>query len=75
MKILISEVEGYEGECSPTWLNRNQFCNRMDNGTTGFFKLTKKIFCGLITIRTGEEFHGIINQQGNVVNTRISWGR
>ena len=66
MKIFISKVEGYEGECSPTWLNRNQVCNRIDNGITGFFKHTKKIFGGLITIKTGKEFHGIINKHGEV---------
>jgi hypothetical protein len=55
---LLSQVPGFEGKCTPTWLNTNTVDNRMDGGVTGFFKLTKKVL--FFTIKTGEEFHGII---------------
>lgn len=67
MEPLISKVKGFEGTCSPTWLNTNQILNRLDQGVTGFFKLVKPSFFGLR--KTGKEFHGIINQDGIVETT------
>jgi len=65
--IIKSMVDGHEGDCSQTWINRNQVYNRLDQGVTGFFKNTKKVFFGLLTVHTGEEFHGII--EDGVVQT------
>ena len=66
MKIYKSIVPKHEGLCASTWLNTNILFIRTDNGTTGLFKNTKKIFLGLITIKTGEEFHGILRSSGIV---------
>lgn len=59
MKTITSTVAGYEGICTPTWLNTNRVLNRLDGGVTGFFKLTRRRF-GLYW-KTGEEFHGILS--------------
>ena len=67
--ILKSKVPGHEGECKPVWLNRNETCNRIDGGVTGFFKLVRRRFG--IAWRYGEEFHGIIFD-GAVYSTRYS---
>lgn len=64
-----SEVKQFEGACSPTWLNTNQYDVRTQNvrGITGFFKLVKKHwFWGVI--KHGKEFHGYIGTD-NVVRT------
>ncbi len=60
MKILTSTVTGYEGTCTPTWLNSDTTCHRLDMGITGFFKLVKKKWWLYWTV--GEEFHGIIKE-------------
>ena len=67
---LISQVKGFEGPCKPTWLNQNTVCNRLDNGVTGYFKLTKisTVFGIPFTEGVGHEFHGIINN-GIVTST------
>lgn len=67
--MLISKVEGYKGPCRPTWINKNQVCNRLDGGFTGFFKLVKKRF-GL-HFKTGEQFHGIVKDGKTVETTEI----
>jgi len=64
---LESYVKGYEGYCKPTWINKNQVYHRMDGGVTGFFKNTKKWLC--FDIKIGEEFHGIIKNDGCVYST------
>lgn len=38
MKKLISEVVGFEGLCTPVWLNTNIICNRIDGGITKILK-------------------------------------
>lgn len=58
--ILTSKVKGFEGPCKPVWLNTNQVDIRMGGGVTGFFKNTKPVLGGLLEIKTGEEFHGMI---------------
>jgi len=63
--MLTSVVPGFEGNCKPVWLNRNQIYIRQSGGVTGFFRLTKKLAWLPITIKTGKEFHGII--RGGVV--------
>ena len=69
MKTLISKVEGYEGECRPTWLNKNGFLRHQDQGISGFFRLVHRRFFG-IPIRHGDEFHGIIkNGEGFITST------
>lgn len=72
MKILISKVCGHEGECSPTWLNKNSVFNRFDNGVTGFFKSVKEVsFLFLkFKVKYGPEFHGIINSDKIVTSTK-----
>ena len=67
MRLFNSLVEGHEGECSPTWFNRNHVYLRLDRGISGFFKNTKKVFFGLITVKTGDEFHGVIQKNGDVI--------
>jgi len=64
--MFISKVKRHEGLCKPTWVNRNQVCNRFDNGITGFFKLVKRRFG--FYLKTGEEFHGIV-RSGNIVES------
>ena len=56
--VLHSVVEGHEGECRYTWVNRNTFCHRIDRGISGFFKNTKSVWG--IPFKVGKEFHGII---------------
>lgn len=65
--MLISFVKNNEGPCVPVWLNTNKCCNRLDGGTTGFFKNTKRILG--IRFRHGKEFHGIINYKSQVHST------
>lgn len=72
MLILKSEVENHYGECSPTWLNRNQVCHRFDGGITGFFKNVKevKFLFFKFKIKYGEEFHGIIQDDDDIVKEK-----
>jgi hypothetical protein len=65
---LDSQVEGFEGQCLPVWLNRNQIDIRFGGGVTGFFKRTKRVFG--VPKRVGEEFHGII-KDGKVYSTAL----
>jgi len=67
MKIIISNVAGYEGRCTPTWINHNQVCHMLDQGVSGFFKLVEKHWWGYKKV--GKEFHGII--KGTVVETTM----
>ena len=69
--IFKSTVEGFEGDCRPTWLNTNQVWNRLDGGVTGFFKHIKMTKIGLY-VKTGKEFHGIILPDGEIRSTAIS---
>jgi hypothetical protein len=64
--ILESRVPGHEGECAPTWLNRNSICNRIDGGVSGFFRsiVRGRWFKRLV----GREFHGLI-RDGVVYST------
>ena len=57
---MISKVKGHEGRCFWTWRNINQVDNRLDKGTTGFFRLYKNPFV---------EFHGMFckDKNGNTV--------
>ncbi len=57
--MLYSVVPNHEGKCRPTWINRNQVCNMLDGGVTGFFKLVQRRFG--FWWRVGPEFHGIIS--------------
>lgn len=59
-----SEVPDHIGECYPVWVNRNQVCNRLDGGVTGFFKL----------LTGGEQFHGIVWNDGKVYSTEGVYG-
>lgn len=54
-----SFVPNHETMCVAVWLNRNQICNRLDGGVTGFFKAAERIFPG-VYITKGKEFHGIL---------------
>ena len=65
--MLISKVRRHEGLCKPAWVNRNQVCNRFDNGVTGFFKLVKRRFG--FYLKTGKEFHGIVRSNNIVEST------
>ncbi len=56
-----SKVPNHEGLCTPIWLNNNRLYNRIDGGTTGFFRKIK-YFMGILPYKTGKEFHGVINQ-------------
>ena len=68
--ILISEVEGFEGECRPTWINRSQIDQRLGGYVSGFFKLVKDY--GILgKYKTGKQFHGKIIK-GKVLSTAIS---
>ncbi len=62
-----SNVKGYEGKCKPTWINKNQFCHRVDGGVTGFFKNVKKIWW--FWIKVGKEFHGIVKANREIYST------
>lgn len=68
MKTLISLVAGFEGECAPTWLNRNSVQIRIDTRVTGFFKLVKKGWFG-IRYKHGTQFHGYIGSDHKVRTT------
>jgi len=59
---LISAVPGFEGECRPTWLNRNQIDIRLTGGVSGFFKLVKRYSWFPFPVKVGREFHGIIRE-------------
>lgn len=65
MRIFVSEVPGFAGECRASWINRNVVCNRIDRGVTGFFRSIKRGWFG-IPWRVGPEFHGIICADGVV---------
>ena len=60
MIILVSEVEGHAGYCTPVWLNRNQVLNRLDGGVTGFFKNVEKRKFWFGYRKVGFDFHGIL---------------
>ena len=64
--MLTSKVKGYEGPCKPTWVNRNQVCNRFDGGVSGFFRLVRKRLG--IHLKTGDQFHGIV-RDGKIVES------
>lgn len=65
---LTSNVPEHQGPCVPTWLNRNQVCQRMDGGVSGFFKRVR-LWHGIPLCKQGEEFHGIIKWGSNVVES------
>lgn len=44
-RVLLSKIEDHEGECKPTWINKNQFCHRIDGGVTGFKTSEKSVVC------------------------------
>jgi len=67
--IFVSKIEGHEGECKHTWLNYNIAQNILNDGVTGFFKKTKR-WCNLPFCQ-GEEFHGIIRDDGKVYSMRL----
>ena len=56
MKILISEIKGFERECTPVWLNTSLLLRSLDYGLQGYFRRTKRICCGLFLIKVGPEF-------------------
>lgn len=56
---LISEVKGHEGECYPTWINKNMVSARLNGYISGSFKKVRYI-CG-IKFFIGDEFHGVIS--------------
>ena len=62
--VLDSLVQGHEGKCKPTWINKNQVCNHFDGGITGFFKNINKW-----GFKCGEEFHGIILNDRKIYTT------
>ena len=66
---ILSVVPGFEGPCKPVWLNKNQIDFRVTGGISGFFRLVKKIKFLPIWIMHGEEFHGIIRNSTNVVES------
>lgn len=68
-RYLTSKVEGFEGPCLPTWINRNQVCVRLDGGVSGFFKRVHLLW-GFPLCRYGEEFHGIVRDRRTVQSTR-----
>ena len=67
-----SKVPGYEGPCKPTWINKNQVCNYLDGGVTGFFKLVTRFPHIPVWVKTGKEFHGIIRESGIVESTELT---
>lgn len=69
MKTFTSLVRGYEGECSPTWLDGNSVSMRIIPRTTGFFKPVKKGWFG-IKYRYGKEFHGYIGSDLKIRTTK-----
>lgn len=56
--VVQSHVGGFTGACVPTWVNLNQVHRKLDGGTTGFFRLAKKIPYLPLYFCTGKEFHG-----------------
>ena len=58
--MLTSIVPGHEGPCKPVWVNRNVLLRRLDGGVTGFFRRVELRLWGLVAIKTGPEFHGIV---------------
>lgn len=70
MKALMSKVPNHIGYCKPTWLNRNQVCNRLDGGISGFFKNVHSVWWWPLPVRYGEEFHGIIRGDAMVYPTK-----
>lgn len=68
MKNLHSNVPHHIGPCRPTWVNRNQVCNMIDGGVSGFFKLVRLRYG--MWWRYGPEFHGIV-KKGEVYHTYI----
>jgi hypothetical protein len=69
MKIYQSQVRDHEGHCTPTWLNRNQVCNRLDRGVSGFFKRVRRGKWFGFWHKYGEEFHGMIGRDDAVYTT------
>lgn len=66
---LKSLVPGFEGQCKPTWLNKNQVDIRVTGAITGSFKLVRKHWL-FGYIKTGKEFHGYISSKGDVRTTK-----
>ena len=64
---LQSKVMGFTGPCIPVWINDNAVCRRMDDGISGFFRLVRPRWFG--RQKYGEEFHGIIRQGLEVVDS------
>jgi len=64
---ILSKVPGFEGECRPTWVNRNEIYLRVDGGVSGFFRLTKRKWG--ITFKVGKEFHGIVRWGRNFIES------
>ena len=68
--MLTSCVRGHEGDCKPVWLNRNQLCNRLDGGVTGFFRRVERLtWWPHFAVKVGPEFHGIV--RNGVVRTTM----
>lgn len=69
--IMNSKVPGHMGKCKPVWINPNRMCHRADGGVTGYFKnVIPKKFLGIqYNKMIGEEFHGIIWDDGNIYST------
>lgn len=67
--VLVSRVPGFEGLCKPTWLQTNQVVRRVQRGgPTGFFRKVKRVLWILpVYIEVGQEFHGQVLPQSNVV--------
>jgi len=62
MKMFKSNVPGFIGECSPTWINKSELDRRTSGYGyfTGFFKIVKRWW--IFKYKSGREFHGkIIN--------------
>lgn len=67
-RMLYSTVKGHNGQCRPTWLNRNQVDHITAGGVTGFFRLVNDR-----GFSYGPEFHGVI-RAGRVYSTEIIHG-
>lgn len=67
--LLESEVSGHEGSCLFTWENKNQIDNRMERGVSGFFRHAESTIIPCVYRMTGEEFHGIVFWNTNIVET------
>lgn len=65
---LISKVEDFIGECAPVIV----FQALNERHPTGFFRKVKRVkVLGIeFKIRTGEEFHGFVTDQREVLSTK-----